>query len=52
MDTFLKGVGLAVHVGNPFLDFEGVILPVKLQSSDDLAEVFFNIAALQRSIIL
>ena len=51
MDTFLKGVGLSVHVGNPFLDFEGLVPPLKLLSPDELGEVFFTIAAMQRTII-
>ncbi len=51
MDTFLTAVGLAVHVGNPFLKFEGLLPPVKLNSSTELGELLFELAAMQRSVI-
>lgn len=51
MDSFLKGVGLAVHVNNPYLDFEGIMPPIKLNSSAELGELLFELAAMQRSII-
>lgn len=51
MDTFLKDVGLAVHVGNPFLSFTGVLPPVKLTGSSELGELFFELAAMQKAVI-
>lgn len=51
MDTFLKGVGLAVHVGNPYLQFEGILPPLKIQNSSELGELLFALAAMQRTII-
>lgn len=51
MDTFLTSVGLAVHVGNPYLKFEGVLPPVKLTGSTELGELFFELAAMQKTII-
>ncbi len=51
MDTFLTSVGLAVHVGNPYLKFEGILPPVKLKSSSELGELFFELAAMQKTII-
>lgn len=51
MDTFLTSVGLAIHVGNPYLKFEGVLPPVKLKGSAELGELFFELAAMQKTII-
>ncbi len=51
MDTFLNSVGLAVHIGNPYLSFEGLVPPVKLNNSTELGELLFELAAMQRSII-
>jgi hydroxymethylpyrimidine pyrophosphatase-like HAD family hydrolase len=51
MDTFLTSVGLAVHVGNPYLKFEGVLPPVKLTGSTELGELFWELAAMQKTII-
>lgn len=51
MDTFLSAVGLAVHVANPYLKFEGILPPVKLNSSTELGELLFELAAMQRSVI-
>ena len=52
MDTFLSSVGLAVHVSNPYLSFESVLPPVKLKSSTELGELFFELAAMQRTQII
>ena len=36
MDVFLSAVGLAVHVGNPYLNFESVLPPVVLKATGRL----------------
>ena len=51
MDTFLKSIGLAVHVGNPFLNYEGLVPPIKLNNSLELGELLFELAAMQRTVI-
>jgi hydroxymethylpyrimidine pyrophosphatase-like HAD family hydrolase len=51
MDTFLAGVGQAVHVGNPFLSYEGLMPSIKLQGSSELGDLLFELAAMQRTII-
>lgn len=51
MDSFLKAVGLAVHVGNPFLNYEGIVPPIKLNNSSELGELLFVLAAMQRNVI-
>ncbi len=51
MDTFLAGVGQAVHVGNPFLSYEGLLPSIKLQGSSELGDLLFELAAMQRTII-
>jgi len=51
MDSFLKSVGLAIHVGNPFLSFEGLLPPLKVSSSSELGELLFELAAMQRNVI-
>ena len=51
MDTFLAGVGQAVHVGNPFLSYEGVMPSIKLKGSSELGDLLFELAAMQRNII-
>lgn len=51
MDTFLKSVGLAIHVGNPFLSFEGLVAPLKVKSSTEFGEILFELAAMQRNVL-
>ena len=51
MDRFLSAVGQAIHVGNPFLSFEGVLPPIKVNNSSELGELLFELAAMQRSVI-
>jgi hydroxymethylpyrimidine pyrophosphatase-like HAD family hydrolase len=51
MDTFLNAVGLAVHVGNPFLSYKGIVPPLKINNSSELGELLFELAALQRNVI-
>jgi hydroxymethylpyrimidine pyrophosphatase-like HAD family hydrolase len=49
MDRFLSGVGLAVHVGNVDLNFQGLRQTIKLKSSFELGELLFRLADLQRA---
>jgi hydroxymethylpyrimidine pyrophosphatase-like HAD family hydrolase len=51
MDTFLTAVGQAVHVGNPFLKYEGLLPSIKLQGSTELGDLLFQLAAMQRAVI-
>jgi hydroxymethylpyrimidine pyrophosphatase-like HAD family hydrolase len=51
MDTFLKGVAQAVHVGNPFLEYQGTLPPIKLQGSAALGDLLFTLSALQKNLI-
>lgn len=51
MDTFLTAVGQAVHVGNPFLGYEGLLPSIKLQGSSELGDLLFALAAMQRTVI-
>jgi hypothetical protein len=51
MDSFLTAVGLAVHVGNPYLSFKGISPPIKLKGSSELGELLFELANMQRTVI-
>jgi len=51
MDSFLQRVGLAVHVGNQFLSYEGLLPPLKVASSTEFGELLFTLAAMQGSVI-
>jgi len=51
MDRFLNAVGLAIHVGNPFLTYEGVVPPIKIGSSSELGDLLFELADMQRSVL-
>jgi hydroxymethylpyrimidine pyrophosphatase-like HAD family hydrolase len=51
MDIFLKSVGLAIHVGNPFLEYEGVVPAIKVKNSSEFGELLFELAAMQRNVI-
>jgi len=51
MDTFLQSVGLAVHVGNPYLTYEGLLPAMKVNSSTELGELLFELAAMQRNVL-
>ncbi|MGB8194898.1 MAG: HAD hydrolase family protein [Chitinophagaceae bacterium] len=51
MDSFLGAVGQAVHVGNPFLSYEGILPSIKLQGSAELGDLLFELAAMQRTVI-
>jgi hydroxymethylpyrimidine pyrophosphatase-like HAD family hydrolase len=51
MDTFLKAVGLAVHVGNPKLPYHGVLPSILLKDSLELGALLFEIARMQKSTV-
>lgn len=51
MDNFLRSVGLAVHVGNVYLSFEGLLPALKLNSSAEFGELLFELAAMQRNVL-
>ena len=51
MDSFLKSVGLAIHVGNPLLSIEGIVPPLKVKSSSEFGELLFELAAMQKNVI-
>lgn len=48
MDTFLKGVGLAVQVGGLDLEYKGLVGTVKVGNSLELGALLFQLAELQR----
>ncbi len=50
MDTFLQGVGQAVHVGNPYLDYHGLLPTIKVKNSSELGDLLFTLAAMQRTV--
>ena len=51
MDTFLKGVGQAVHVRNPYLKYHGLLPPICVTGSAALGELLFNLAAMQKTVV-
>ena len=51
MDNFLRSVGLAIHVANPLLSYEGVLPPLKVKNSSEFGEILFELAAMQRNVI-
>src|SRR6185503_20839825 len=51
MDSFLRSVGLAIHVGNPLLSIEGLLPPIKVNSSSEFGELLFALAAMQKNVI-
>jgi hydroxymethylpyrimidine pyrophosphatase-like HAD family hydrolase len=50
MDSFLNGVGLAVHVGGMDLNFRGRQNTIRVQNSFELGDVLFRLAGLQETI--
>ncbi|WP_414473915.1 HAD family phosphatase [Microvirga sp. M2] len=46
MDSFLKGVGLAVHVGDLALEYKGLTATVKVRDSRELGGLFTRLAIL------
>jgi hydroxymethylpyrimidine pyrophosphatase-like HAD family hydrolase len=51
MDAFLTEVGLAVHVGNPYLSLKGISPPLKVNGSSEFGELLFQLANMQRTVI-
>jgi len=51
MDTFLKGVGMAIHVGHNILPYHGSFPSLHVAGSSELGEVLFELAAMQKSAI-
>jgi len=51
MDTFLKGVGLAIHVGNNILPYNGSFPSLHVPGSPELGELLFELAAMQKEVI-
>lgn len=51
MDTFLKGVGLAIHVGNNILPYHGNFPSLHVPGSAELGELLFELAAMQKKVI-
>jgi hypothetical protein len=51
MDRFMSAVGLAIHVTNPFLEYQGVVPPIKVANSSELGELLFELAAMQRNVL-
>ena len=47
MDSFLAGVGLAVHVGPLDLEYKGLRRTVRIGSSLELGELLFRLGQLQ-----
>lgn len=50
MDSFLKGVGLAVHVGPMDLEYKGLADTIRVGNSLELGALLFRIAELQRGL--
>jgi len=50
MDTFLKGVGLAIHVGNNILPYHGNFPSLHVPGSSELGELLFELAAMQKKV--
>jgi len=51
MDSFLRSVGLAIHVGSPLLSIEGIMPPIKVKNSSEFGELLFELAAMQKNVI-
>jgi hydroxymethylpyrimidine pyrophosphatase-like HAD family hydrolase len=51
MDNFLETVGQAVHVGNPFLKFESILPPIRLQASAELGDLLDALAGMQKTVL-
>ena len=51
MDNFLTSMGLAIHVGNLYLTFEGLLPALKLNSSSEFGELLLELAAMQRNVL-
>jgi len=44
LDIFLKGVGLAVHVGHHELDYKGSLRTIRINTSNDFGNLLFRLA--------
>jgi hypothetical protein len=44
MDSFLNGVGLSIHVGNPSLPFEGKVTTMKLAGFPEFGHLLHRFA--------
>ncbi len=51
MDIFLKGVGMAVHVGNNILPYQGNFCSIHVAGSSELGELLFELAAMQKTTV-
>lgn len=51
MDNFLTKVGLAVHVGNPSLSYEGLLPALKLNNSSEFGELLLGLGEMQRNVL-
>lgn len=50
MDTFLKGVGLAIHVGYNILPYHGNFPSLHVPGSSELGELLFELAAMPKKL--
>jgi hydroxymethylpyrimidine pyrophosphatase-like HAD family hydrolase len=50
MDSFLDGVGFAVHVGSMELNFRGLHNTIKVTNSFELGDVLFRLAGIQETV--
>ncbi|MEO5647999.1 MAG: hypothetical protein ABIQ56_06530, partial [Chitinophagaceae bacterium] len=51
MDSFLDGVGLSVHIGNPDLPFNGISQTMKLPAFVDFGEFLSFFASMQKAVV-
>ena len=51
MDTFLKVVGLSIHVGNARLPFEGIKDTMRLRDFVEFGDLLYRFAEMQTSMI-
>ena len=51
MDTFLSGVGLALHVGPMALPYRGLLATVRLRDPSELGAALFALATFQRTAV-
>lgn len=52
MDTFLNSVGQAIHIGNAYLTYEGLMPAIKLSNSSEFGELLFQLAGMQKNVML
>lgn len=51
MDTFMKGIGMAIHVGHNILHYHGRFPSLHAAGSSELGELLFELAAMQKTAI-